>query len=294
MSHVSDQIDSHIAVVTPENVAFHYEVAGPFRRLNAFLIDLMLRTLILIAAWMGVLLLVLTTPSSNPLVGITAGLTLVFWFVLSFFYGGLFEAYWNGQTPGKRMARLRVLSVDGQPINALQAVFRNILRDVDAMPFAFATMATVYDSDFISIWYYMGLYLIGLAAMMANNRYQRLGDLVCGTMVVVERRVRNFDVPQLDEPLAVELAALVPATFEVSPSLGRALAAYVQRRRRFAPNRRRDIARHLGEPLVQKFRLPPDTSHDLLLCALYHRTFFAETVDRAPKSMPAAELGVLW
>ena len=46
----------------------------------------------------------------------------------------LFESQWNGQTPGKRVFGLRVLSVDGRPINGLQAVLRNILRAVDMMP----------------------------------------------------------------------------------------------------------------------------------------------------------------
>ena len=46
----------------------------------------------------------------------------------------LFEAFWNGQTPGKHMLRLRVVSDEGQPINGLQAVLRNLLRAADAQP----------------------------------------------------------------------------------------------------------------------------------------------------------------
>ena len=59
-------------------------------------------------------------------------------------------------------------------------------------------------------------------------------------------------------------------------SLGRALASYVDRRELFSPARRADIARHVGEPLRIKFNLPPDTSHDLILCALYYRTFITD------------------
>jgi hypothetical protein len=36
------------------------------------------------------------------------------------------------------------------------------------------------------------------------------------------------------------------------------------------------VARHLADPLLRLFQLPPDTSHDLLLCALYYRTFVAQ------------------
>ena len=43
------QLDAHIDVITPENIAFHYEAAGPFRRLPAYLIDVMIRILVLTA-----------------------------------------------------------------------------------------------------------------------------------------------------------------------------------------------------------------------------------------------------
>jgi hypothetical protein len=36
------------------------------------------------------------------------------------------------------------------------------------------------------------------------------------------------------------------------------------------------VARHLAEPLLKRFGLPPDTSYDLLLCALYYRSFIAD------------------
>ena len=58
--------------------------------------------------------------------------------MLFWFYGGLFETFWNGQTPGKRLLGIRVITLDGQPINALQAILRNVLRIVDAQPLRFS------------------------------------------------------------------------------------------------------------------------------------------------------------
>jgi hypothetical protein len=69
----------------------------------------------------------------------------------------------------------------------------------------------------------------------------------------------------------------------VSRSLARTLSAYVDRRRFFTPPRRREIAKHLGEPLLRRLGLPADTSHDLLLCALYYRTFIADRADEATR-----------
>ncbi len=91
------------------------------------------------------------------LAGLGFGFWLILWFVLSWFYGGLFETYCNGQTPGKRMMRIRVIASDGQPINGLQAVLRNLLRAIDAQP--------------------LFTYQLGLFSAMMNDRFQRLGDL---------------------------------------------------------------------------------------------------------------------
>ena len=122
--------DTHIDIVTPENIMFHYRVAGPFRRLPAYLIDLTIQTAVIS---ISALLLILVFGMAS-IVGVGVGLFLIVLFIMNWFYGGLFETFWNGQTPGKRMMQIRVLSIDGQPIRGLQAVLRNILRTVDALP----------------------------------------------------------------------------------------------------------------------------------------------------------------
>jgi len=101
--------------------------------------------------------------------------------------------------------------------------------------------------------------------------------------VVVEERSRLPGVVRIAESEAVRLAALIPANFPVSRGLGLALAAYVQRRTAFSPGRRLEIARHVGEPLRQKFHLPADTNLDMLLCGLYYRAFIT---DRNDESVP--------
>ncbi len=78
------------------------------------------------------------------------------------------------------------------------------------------------------------------------------------------------------EPDALRLATLIPPSFQPNRSLARALAAYVARRERFPWGRRMEIARHLGEPLRQKFQLPVNIDLDLLLCGLYHRAFITD------------------
>jgi hypothetical protein len=166
---------------------------------------------------------------------------------------------------------IRVVTVDGQPIDGLQAVLRNVLRVADMYPML---SLEVFGAPYPV--YLIPTFVLGLTAMALNRRFQRLGDLVCGTIVVIEERHWLTGVAKLEDPRAAQLAEYLPADFRASRSLAQTLAAYVDRRRFFSPAARFEVARFLGAPLVTLLGLPPDTGHDLLLCALYYRTFIAE------------------
>jgi uncharacterized RDD family membrane protein YckC len=263
-------IDSAINVVTPENIAFRYELAGPWRRLPAFVIDVIIRLAVIFG-----LSLLLTVIGIVAFFGLVIPILNLTWFVLEWFYGGLFETYWNGQTPGKRLLGLRVLTVDGRPINGLQAVMRNILRAVDLMPLL---PLTIFSPEAPPAGV-IPTFMVGLATMTLSARFQRMGDIVCGTMVVVEERSWLFGVSKIDDSRAEQLAEYIPPNFQINRQLGRAVATYVERRKFFAGPRRHEIARHIAQPLIERFRLPRDTSYDLLMCALYFRAFIADRPD---------------
>ena len=137
-----DKLDSIIRVVTPENIGFEYRLAGPFRRLPAFLIDFS------IVAAINVAIMVIIGLTVSWISGGLAIFTiLVIWFAVFWFFGGVCEMLLNGQTPGKWLLGLRTLTYEGQPISALQAIFRNLMRAADLM-----------------------MPLLGLVVMMCNRR----------------------------------------------------------------------------------------------------------------------------
>lgn len=262
-------IDTVVRIVTPENIAFQYEVAGPIRRGTACLLDLVIRSLVFLV---GAIAIGLSSIALGPF---ALAVGLVAWFLIEWFYGALFETYMNGQTPGKRILGLRVVTTEGQPINGLQAVLRNLVRSVDMMPPISLQVFSSLVNEAIPPVFFLNTGLLGLIVMVLNDRYQRLGDLVSGTMVISEDRHRLTGLAQFEDPRVPQLAELIPPDFLVPRGLSRTLATYVERRRFFTPLRRKDIARHLAEPLLKRFGLPLDTSYDLLLCALYYRTFVA-------------------
>jgi uncharacterized RDD family membrane protein YckC len=84
-------------------------------------------------------------------------------FLLQWGYFTLFEAFWNGQTPGKKVLHLRVIQKSGRPIGLFESMTRNLIRIIDMVP---------------------GFYAVGAACIFATRRQQRLGDMVAGTLVV--------------------------------------------------------------------------------------------------------------
>ncbi len=272
------QLDSTISVVTPENISFDYRVAGPFQRLPAYLLDLMLAAVLFLFIQIGLALTLGWLGS-----GLATGASLIIWFAIFWFYGGIFETWMNGQTPGKRLMGLRVLTVDGTPINGMQAVMRNVLRLADSMPLLSLEVLQIPVPVYV-----IPTFVLGVAVMAVNRRYQRLGDIVCGTLVVVEEPSwRLSGVAKIDDSRAAQLAEFIPPNFRVSRTLARALASYVDRRRFLSRERRSEIASPLADPLLQQFQLPPDTSPDLLLCSLYLRTFVSNRVEGAPRKRAA-------
>ncbi len=146
-------LDTLRAVHTPEGVDLHLPVAGPLLRSVAWGIDAVIR--------LGVITTAATVFGLMETTGV--GWYLLALFVVLWLYPVVFEAMWNGQTPGKRAVCLRVVRADGAPVGWLGAFVRNLLRTVDMLPFGYA---------------------IGITSGLLDPWGRRLGDLVAGTVVI--------------------------------------------------------------------------------------------------------------
>ncbi len=268
IAHTKEKLDCFARVITPENIEFEYALAGPFQRLPAFLFDFAIRVLAFLAITMtlGIFSAILSFGGN-----VVAIASLLMIFSLSWFYGIFFETRYNGRTPGKMLFKLRVISVDGRPINGTQAALRNLLRLADMC----LLLPLQVLGDEMPMAFVVPTLLIGFTVMTISPRMQRLGDLAAGTMVVSEA-TRRSPLNLIPEDMrAFGLAELIPATFSASSSLAQTIGLYMENRRRLSPLRRQEVAKHLSEPLIHRFGLLPDTSFDLLLCALYVRIFLS-------------------
>ena len=162
--------DETLVIETPERVPLHFALASIGNRFIACAIDHAIQILTLISLVIMFLFIAgfsdFGSRLSNAPKWIIA-LLIILIFILMSGYFAFFEWIWNGQTPGKRWLKLRVIREDGRPIGFFEAMVRNLLRNFDIMPSPF--------------------YSIGLISVFATDRDQRVGDLVAGTVVVRER-----------------------------------------------------------------------------------------------------------
>ena len=171
-----------LSIDTPEQVALDFSLASIGSRFLAIAVDTLIQTaatIVLVLLGVGLVAAFgLTFAGASP--WILAVLFLLY-FVIYQAYFAIFEAMWNGQTPGKRVVGLRVISVTGRPISPFEAILRNVVRIADQLP---------------------GIYAIGIVFVFFTERNQRLGDLAAGTVVVHERAVVADEVELKFEPPA--------------------------------------------------------------------------------------------
>jgi len=181
-----------LSIETPELVAIDMPVAGIGSRFIALLVDYLIWIVVIIAL---ILIFHYVDPSLTRFSKLgekwaTAIFTLV-GFVFYWGYFTLFEAFWNGRTPGKRVARIRVIQRSGRGIGLFEAMTRNLLRVIDQIPL---------------------IYAVGVVTIFLTKQHQRLGDLAAGTLVVHERE-------QLDAPSAGSSARSLTAGIFEQPAI---------------------------------------------------------------------------
>jgi uncharacterized RDD family membrane protein YckC len=219
-----EPLDTTTEIETPEHVRFRYHVAGPARRAMAYLVDLVVRGLIVLVA--GSILAMMGGLSGDTLAQAGTGVLLLVYFLIEWGYYVFFETLWSGRTPGKRAFALRVVTEGGHPLRFADSLLRNLLRSADLLPT-------------VSI---LGLYGVGLVVMGRDPRFRRLGDLAAGTIVIIEERRHVAGPLRLEPPpTAAELRGL-PQRLPLSGDELDAVELFLRRADRLSPARELELA----------------------------------------------------
>jgi uncharacterized RDD family membrane protein YckC len=215
-----------VEIVTPEGVDLSLELAGLGSRFIGEIIDTLLK---------GVLIALLAIALYGIAGGVGAALFAIAAFLVWFFYDVLFEVLAGGRTPGKRAAGIRVVRTGGEPVGFTASAIRNLVRIVDGP---------------------VTSYIVGVVAIVASKRNQRLGDMAAGTLVTREApRAAAWPAPR-----AAALAAS-PDSWDVSAVTGEEIATvrhYLDRRWTLDDAARHQLAYQLAEGLRAKVAGVPD------------------------------------
>ncbi len=250
------ETEETLIIETPERVSLAFPLASIGNRFLAVAIDhaiqyvsiIIVLVVFLIASGISIL-------DDDPMsAGVfdsmsnwTIALMIVGLFLLFAGYFIFFEWLWSGQTPGKRLMKLRVIREDGRPITIWEAIARNLLRIFDAIP-----------------GFVIPIYSIGLISIFLNRRDQRVGDLFAGTVVIRERTdeaptfAETFSNPVADAALrrvqqqvsfSADVSKLSDSDIEVVESL-------LRRRWDLTERQRQWMAWRVALPIM--YRLKPD------------------------------------
>lgn len=254
-----------LIIETPERVSLHFALASIGNRFLACAIDHALQVLTIIV--MAIALTLIANYSSlgdqfaNAPKWVKAVLIVIVFLILSGYFA-FFEWIWNGQTPGKRLLKLRVIREDGRPVTFWEASVRNLLRTLDMMPAPF--------------------YSIGLISLFVSSSDQRIGDMVAGTVVVREREAEApafaevFASPVSDPALrrsfkpvdfVADINVLTESEIEV-------VETFLRRRWDLAEMARQWMAWRVSLPIMYKLRPTYDLStftYEGFLEELLHR-----------------------
>ncbi len=225
---------------TPEQLKIKIKLAGLTRRVIASFIDTLISYLMIITL-LSMLLLVIdkskiaimlsTALHSNNLSEFfTAVLAVIMPFIIIFGYYIFFEYILNGQTPGKKILKLRVLQDDGRPVSFTTVLIRNLLRTVD-----------------------MGFGFIGIILIMLNPNQKRLGDLA-GNSIVVFEETGELTLPHQSNSLSLaNVNLLTQNDYKI-------LEAYLTRCKNFTPQARNEIGLKLKAQFEAILGTCPDTN----------------------------------
>jgi uncharacterized RDD family membrane protein YckC len=233
--NIASAATDRLTIETPEQTDVNFMIAGIGSRFLAILLDSLIQAVVLILLVIVAILSFsrLQNTGASPM-WLGAGLLLL-WFTFYTGYYAIFEALWNGQTPGKRWVRIRVIEDSGRPITPSESVARNLMRIVDSLP---------------------SLYGIAVLSVLISKQSKRLGDFLAGTIVVHERSLEDVrPIWRTPSPTNVALASRYPVQ-RLSDQDFSLIESFLARRYTLPPATRSSMNREIAARTAAKLSVP--------------------------------------
>ncbi len=250
-------------VLPPEGVPLLFQIAGPGVRLAAQVTDI----LITLVAAVAFLILIYTLGLASPH-NLTAIGSMLF-FIIRIPYYVLTELLWNGQTLGKRLLKLKVISAGGGSLTAQSLVVRNLMKEAEI--FLPGTLLIALDQASMTMSLISLAWIIAvLAVPLMNRRRQRLGDLIAGTFVI-----------HLPEPILLSDLAQTPQTGSVKAENFTFLTHQLDHYGAFELQTLEDLLRAGDRPLTAPLAIKRKQTLAAVVEQIRRKIDFADAVEEA-------------
>lgn len=201
---------------------------------------MLIQSLIGIVVGIGSIIAAAGIATLAPRAGIWAGAVLIlFYFFLYFGYFPVFEILWNGQTPGKRKAGIRVIKDSGRPLTPSETIGRNLMRIVDWLPF---------------------FYAVGMVSAFLTKGNKRLGDLVVGSLVVRETALSELQPVWQPAPGPASVSWGPLGAARLSPEECALVDSFLSRRSALEAGVRYRMAEEVFRRLKSKLTIPAENT----------------------------------
>ena len=124
-----DTISNQLNIDTPELVSIEMPIAGVGSRFIAVLVDYLI---LIVGGFVLSLILIVVFAAVHVFAHWSENWIMAFVFILIFLanwgYFAIFEAFWNGRTPGKRAVKIRVIHRSGRAMSFLESLARRYPR----------------------------------------------------------------------------------------------------------------------------------------------------------------------
>jgi len=163
-----------IEIATPFNISIEFEAAPFFRRFFAYIIDLVLLMLFLFSMLYFVF-------GKLSLEEADMGFVIIVIFFPILLYCFVCELLFNGQTLGKKIFSIKVVSLEGGEATLGQYLLRWFARFYE---WGFIVFAIFWQDVFKGLFILAAGGIISIIIIAVNSKSQRLGDILAGTIVI--------------------------------------------------------------------------------------------------------------
>ena len=172
----------YLQINTTQNVNINFLAASVGERILAFIIDLIIKIAYIVVTYQIVFNFFNIERLVSHMDQWSQIAIYVSFYLPVVFYSFLFETFLDGQTPGKRLIKIKVVKIDGYQASVSDYLVRWFFRIIDLN-----LLGPLFGP------------VVALVTIVSSDKNQRLGDMTAGTSVITLKNKVNISHTILED-----------------------------------------------------------------------------------------------